>query len=81
MLILVHSLLELSFILQIKWAISLDWKDSVLNFYMQLICREAVVISVVNVSGSVSPDNDGSWVCTDANRKRESISNPVSLKG
>ncbi|KAI3457854.1 hypothetical protein Pfo_014517 [Paulownia fortunei] len=41
--------------------------------------QEAVVISVKNVSGFVSIDNNNNWVCTDAkNRKTEQLPNPVA---
>ncbi|KAG8381678.1 hypothetical protein BUALT_Bualt06G0146500 [Buddleja alternifolia] len=40
--------------------------------------QEAVVISVQNVSGFVSIDKDGNWMCTNAkNHKIETIPNPV----
>ncbi|KAL0403349.1 UNVERIFIED_CONTAM: hypothetical protein Sradi_1975700 [Sesamum radiatum] len=40
--------------------------------------HEAVVISVKNVSGFVSCDNDGNWVCTGKHHKTEQIPNPVA---
>ncbi|KAL0340869.1 UNVERIFIED_CONTAM: hypothetical protein Sradi_4603700 [Sesamum radiatum] len=40
--------------------------------------REAVVISVKNVAGFVSSDEDGNWVCTGKHHKTEHISNPVA---
>ncbi|KAG8381505.1 hypothetical protein BUALT_Bualt06G0128800 [Buddleja alternifolia] len=40
--------------------------------------REAVVISVKNISGVVSIDKDGNWMCTnDKNHTTETIPNPV----
>lgn len=41
-------------------------------------CREAVVISVKNVSGIVSVDEDGNWICTGKHNKTDHIPNPVS---
>ncbi|XP_073297839.1 uncharacterized protein [Primulina huaijiensis] len=41
--------------------------------------EEAVVISVKNVSGFISVDKDGNWVCTSGkHRKTELIPNPVA---
>ncbi|PIM98423.1 hypothetical protein CDL12_29100 [Handroanthus impetiginosus] len=40
--------------------------------------QEAVVISVKNVSGYVSTDQDGNWVCTGKHHKTEHIPNPVA---
>lgn len=38
-----------------------------------------MVISVKNMSGFVSTDKDGNWVCTDGKHHRtDVISNPVS---
>lgn len=54
------------------------WMNSVVVVF-RLLCREAVVISVKNVSGVVSIDRDDNWVCTDRkNRKTECLPNPVS---
>lgn len=44
-----------------------------------ILFREAVVISVKNVSGFVSIDKDNNWVCTDGkNRRTECLPNHVS---
>lgn len=40
----------------------------------------AMVISVKNISGYVSTDKEGNWVCTDAKlHKTDVITNPVSF--
>ncbi|XP_051123016.1 uncharacterized protein LOC127245909 [Andrographis paniculata] len=40
--------------------------------------EEVVVISVKNVSGVVSLDEDGNWICTGKHHKTECIQNPVA---
>ncbi|XP_057800679.1 uncharacterized protein LOC131016106 [Salvia miltiorrhiza] len=41
--------------------------------------REATLISVTNISGFVSVDKDGNWVCTDRkNRRTECLPDPVA---
>lgn len=41
--------------------------------------REAVIVCVKNVSGFISVDKDGRWVCT-GGHKTERLPNPVSCK-
>lgn len=42
-------------------------------------CRGAMVVSVKNISGFVTTDKDGNWVCTDGkHHKTDVIPNPVS---
>lgn len=57
-----------------------EWNSIIYILFCAIVfCREAVVISVKNVSGIVSIDKDNNWVCTDAkNHKRERLPDPVS---
>lgn len=46
---------------------------------MHVFCREAVVISVKNLSGFVSVNANGSWVCEGNGRGRaDTLPDPVS---
>lgn len=49
------------------------------NFISFDYCREAVVISVKNLSGFLSVSADGSWVCEGGSKhKTERLPDPVS---
>lgn len=60
---------ELFFVVESNIWMNLSW----------ILCREAVVISVKDLSGNVWIDKDNNWVCDDRmNHKAERLPNPVS---